>query len=174
MPTFLLTWNPKKWNWKSLEKDIETVRAKGKKRDTWSVGITKRITEGDRVFLMKLGEPPRGMIASGWVQSETFSDKHWDIEARKQGKDALYVSVVFDTILEPNHVLRLDHLKYSIPRKMHWTPQSSGILIPTIVADELEKVWAEFTNQPVTSTFINIPEEIEGKTFREGLRGQLL
>ena len=46
------------------KKDIETVKKKGSIRDTWSVGITKKINQGDRVFRMKLGEIPRGIIAS--------------------------------------------------------------------------------------------------------------
>jgi 5-methylcytosine-specific restriction protein A len=57
---------------------------------------------------------------------------------------------------------------------MHWTSQSSGVTIPTAVASELERVWGEFTNQPVISTFTNLPEEIEGGTFREGTVKQIV
>ena len=68
MNTYLFAWNPKKWNWDTLLKDIDTVQKKGYVTRVWS-SSNGNIRPGDRAFLVKLGVEPRGIIASGYVSS---------------------------------------------------------------------------------------------------------
>jgi hypothetical protein len=89
MKTYLLTWNSAKGKWTlGLEDSIDRVKEQRYCNEPWSCGNTKKIKRGDRVFLIKLGQNPRGIMASGWVERETYKDTHWDEEMREKGKIA--------------------------------------------------------------------------------------
>jgi len=77
MATYLLTWNPKRWQWENLEECVRAIEKRGYYKDSWSCGVTKKIRPGDRVFLIKLGAEPRGIVASGRAVSKVYKDKHW-------------------------------------------------------------------------------------------------
>ncbi len=72
---YLFTWNPTRWDWNYLQ-SIAEVKENGYCTGRWSCGVTKKIKTGDRAFLIKLGEEPRGIVASGWVTSDIYEDKH--------------------------------------------------------------------------------------------------
>ena len=172
MPTFLLTWNPQKWPWTYINKSINEIRMHGFCLEPWSVGVTKKIQSGDRVFLMKLGSAPRGISASGWVASQVYKDQHWS----DRSKTALYVDVHFDTILDPEHdeLFPLAVLRHGVYAGINWTPQASGRLLPVDTAAQLEKDWAKFLNHPAPVRQIVYADEVEEtKTFFEGATKQV-
>ncbi len=70
MTTYLLSWNPKVWEWARIQDDISEIAEYGFSEMQWSTGVTKKIKAGDRVFVMKLGSEPRGIVASGWATSD--------------------------------------------------------------------------------------------------------
>jgi 5-methylcytosine-specific restriction enzyme A len=51
MSAFLLTWNPNRWNWTSIDESINELSETGKFVGRWSCGNTKRIQVGDRIFI---------------------------------------------------------------------------------------------------------------------------
>jgi len=172
MPTYLLTWNPKKWGWEHLHKSITQIHRKGFCAETWSVGVTKSISIGDRIFLIKLGKKPRGIVASGWVTSETFEDTHWGDKTRI----ALYVNVHFDTItdVKQDEMLSIDKLQIGIYGKVNWSPQASGMSIPDDIAPQLEKEWANFLNRETPAPQPVYPDEIDSTVyFHEGTPKQV-
>jgi 5-methylcytosine-specific restriction enzyme A len=172
MPTYLLTWNPERWQWTYIQDSIAQISQQGFCNERWSLGVTKRINTGDRVFLMKLGEVPRGIVASGWVASNTFQDVHWSNET----KLALYADIHFDTILAPDReaIFPIELLQYGIYRNVSWTPQKSGNSIPDDVAEQLEKDWAKFLDRSVPVRQIAYADEInETKTFDESITKQV-
>lgn len=170
MATYLLTWNPSKWNWKDLSKDCDLVKKGRSKNDTWSCGNTKKINKGDRFFLLKQGKDlPTGIIGSGYITRVPFPDRHWD--GRKA--DALYVGIKFETLLNPDtdEILERDFLiRDEIFSKINWNTQSSGIEIVSAIAADLEEVWQNFLNESV----FYLPEEIEEPSlFYEGATKQI-
>ncbi len=157
MNTFLFTWNPKKWNWTTLDADVDCCKAKKYLDDGWSCGVTKKIIPGDRAFLIKLGsEPPTGIIASGTVLKAPFEDKHYTDSTKK----ALYVRIRYDVLLHPQNekILSKSDLQKKIP-KVHWTPQASGMTIPPDEAALLETLWSAHLMQIGLSPLL-LPEEI--------------
>jgi len=142
MNTFLFAWNPKKWPWDDLAKDVRTCTKYGKLGESWSCSGYKLIQPGDRAFLVRVGLEPKGIMGSGFVTSEPYIDKHW----RKEDKMAHRVKIDFDTLLDPDNepILALDQLKFKTRVKQVWTPQSSGILIKKEVEGELEALWDRF------------------------------
>jgi hypothetical protein len=74
------------------------VREEGSALQRWSCGNTRKIGVGDRVFLLRQGVEPRGIVASGVVIEPPYEDLHWDPNA---SEPALYVDVEFDALLNP-------------------------------------------------------------------------
>lgn len=166
--TYLLTWNPARWNWDDLDECVAKVERTGSHREPWSCGVTKAMRRGERVFLMKLGQEPRGIVASGWVRSRVHKEPHWDSKAPR-GKTALYVDIEWDKILDPDkNIFHLAQLQGGVYSKMHWSPQASGVTIPDDVAEQLEKDWAEFLKRPPVDEEVRFPQEVAPGTFPEG------
>jgi len=177
MATYLLTWNPKNYPWYDLHDCISRIKRNKACRYSWSCGSNKRIRKGDRLFLIRLGKEPRGIMASGWATSGVYPDIHWDEAKAIEGKRALYIKVRFDAILNPEkHIFPLSRLREGIYRRMHWTPQSSGVTISDEVAEQLEKDWSRFLSAIGLETkAISFPEEAEvGETFIEGAKKRIV
>lgn len=169
MKTYLLTWNPKKWAWANLEDNIEQIKQFGSSEFSWTTGVTKKIKKGDRVFVIALGKAVRkGIIASGWATSNVKVGK-------KDGKKNVYIDGYFDTIRKANKVFPIENLlKNEKYKSVHWMPQASGINIPDEVAEELEKDWAKFLNQPVLLHEIKYADDIDtSKKYYEGVLKQV-
>ncbi len=143
MNTNLLTWNPAKWPWADLDACIQTIRRTGIYSDRWSCGHSRKIVEGDRVFLIRQGKEPRGIIGSGWVASPVFDDRHWDEAKQAAGQRAWYILVDFDVSLDADQepILPRAQLNAGVFGSMHWDTQTSGIVIPDKVAQRLEVEW---------------------------------
>jgi len=145
MRTFLITWNPERWPWKTLDDDVARV-AEGKVVDgRWSTGNRKDISRGDRLFLLRQGVEPRGIMASGWATSEVFTDEHYDDARAAKGDLAPYVSFHFERLLdldvsEPLSTARL--ITAGPLADVHWSTPSSGIQVPPDAAALLEELWA--------------------------------
>jgi hypothetical protein len=147
-PTYLLTWNPDKaYKWEDLQDCIDDVREHGFYATAWSCGRNRKITAGDRVFMMRQGygsRGRRGVFASGWATSDVYEQEHWDETEARKGKLALYVPIRLDVLLDSDSepilsrsVLREDPLAGG-----PWDARSGGVAIPDEIAAELEKEWA--------------------------------
>lgn len=147
MNTYLFVWNPELWNWVELDKKIEELNVSGKTTERWSCRSHKKIRRGDRAFLLKLGTYPKGIIGSGEVVSEPFLARHWSGENKLVPR----VLIEFDTLLNPQNdsFLTLDILKEGLLANYNWTPQASGVSIPSNLANELEAVWFDFTENEI-------------------------
>jgi 5-methylcytosine-specific restriction protein A len=146
MSTYLLTWNPAKWPWDDLDDCIQDIQKNGIHSDRWSCGRSRKIVEGDRVFLIRQGKEPRGIVGSGWVASPVFDDQHWDDAKRAAGQRAWNILVDFDVLLDADRepVLPRAQLNVGVLGSMHWDTQTSGIVIPDKVAKKLEVEWKKF------------------------------
>ncbi len=127
MPTFLLTWNPAIWD--------------GVITDPfdWSCGNTKRIKAGNRLFLIRQGAEPGGIVASGRSLTDVFED---DTGVRR-------VRMSVDTLLDAENEEiftreRLVGINAGLDKPMNWGVQISGTQIPDVAAERLEVAWREF------------------------------
>lgn len=164
MTTYLLTWNPTKWTWpeKDFDASLAAIWRKGFAPDQWSCGNTKRIREGDRVFLLRQGPKDRGLVASGWVTEEPFPGDHWE-DSGSFSREALYVRVEWDWLSRMPVIprARLDDPPFV---GANWNTQSSGITIDGEIAAALEREWSA----SIGSYFQLSSEEIADDTFWEG------
>jgi 5-methylcytosine-specific restriction enzyme A len=171
MATYLLIWNPNRWDWIDLEDNMQTIRREGVLEDRWSFGTRRNAEVGSRVFLLRVGVPPKGIFASGWTTSEPKPDEHWDED--KTPSQAFYAGINFDVLLNPleDEILSLEILRSEVSSTQIWTPQSSGIQV--LEAEKLEIVWSRLLlqNGIVQPHQANEIEEIEAASktiFIEG------
>jgi 5-methylcytosine-specific restriction enzyme A len=173
MRTFLFAWNPKKWNWTTLEQSIDQIEQTGRASEKWSVVSHKKIQPGDRAFLMRLGKEPKGIMGAGFVASPVFPSSHWDGSDRMVNR----VMIDFEVILNPENdpLLNLDLLKQGSLATVNWTPQASGIEITTEVTDELEAIWFDFlSTQEVRYNPFKETDKEEQRVYTEGTPNQVL
>lgn len=128
MSAYLLVWNPKVWRWSRLRQNLKKFAREGSLSFSWSCGNRRTLPVGSRVFLIRLGEEPKGIVGSGWTVSEPFSDQ------------GLNVKFVFDTLHE-KPLLSLGELQKM--SRFHWSSQASGIEIPDETTSKLEKAWSK-------------------------------
>jgi 5-methylcytosine-specific restriction enzyme A len=146
MSTYLLTWSPKKWRWKDLSKRISEIKKKGYCVTDWSCGNNKSIVKGDRVFLLRQGEEPRGIVGAGWVESDSYEEVHWRNEKARTGRTTMYVRVRWEILLNPEteSILPREWLNDAVLSRVNWNTQISGITIWPEVTESLEEIWADF------------------------------
>ena len=132
VPTYLLTWNPD--NFKlggdkgvSLGDEI-----------SWSCH-SKKPQPGDYVYLIRLGQEPRGIVAKGVVTEGSHEAPDW----RDASKVRNYIRfrVVEHRPDCASGLLPMLLLKKALGQQQ-WSAQSSGIEIAPAVLPELERLWA--------------------------------
>lgn len=138
---WLLSWNPSRWTWDSLAAD-RAATINGEKADNrWRCGSTKP-HEGDRVFLMRTGTAPKGIVAVGKVTRAPYEAAHWDATRAEAGETTRFIDVAFDAVRDAaaDAIVMLEDLERQEPGQ-EWNPQSSGIEIKSKPARTLERLW---------------------------------
>jgi 5-methylcytosine-specific restriction protein B len=64
--TWLLSWNPERWHWESLAAARQSTATGNLVTDRWSCA-SGQVKEGDQVYLVRVGTPPKGIVAHGTV-----------------------------------------------------------------------------------------------------------
>jgi hypothetical protein len=84
----------------SYKDAYEKVAAGNFHVEKWRSG-SRKPSFGDRAFILKAGEEPRGIIASGIVISDqVYEEPHFDPEKAKDGKKVLRADIELDRILD--------------------------------------------------------------------------
>ncbi|HEV2801732.1 MAG TPA: hypothetical protein VGW12_14755 [Pyrinomonadaceae bacterium] len=149
MGTYLLTWSPKKWRWTDLAQQIDEIKEKGFCLTDWSCGNNRSIAEGDRLFLLRQGEEPRGIVGDGYAISEPYEAIHWREEKAKVGRTTMYLKVRWQNLLNPEteSILPREWLNEGSLSKVNWNTQISGITIHSEAAQVLEERWESFLQE---------------------------
>jgi hypothetical protein len=146
---YLLAWNPGKWPWTHLGQAIKRLRSGETVEETWNVA-NRSIEPGDRVFLMRSGREPKGIIASGYAISTPFQAQH---HSGEPGKTQMSVKVQWDSLKDPESekILAASELARAIP-SVHWFSRASGIKIPGASRAKLEELWKEYSSKVPAET----------------------
>jgi len=143
-PTYLFTWNPANWEWtqETIAGLVSKLGAGEAVARTWSTGRSTQPAIGDRFYLIRLGDGPRGIFASGKVTSRVEEGPHWDRDRAAAGDTYRYVKVRFDEMLNPwtDQFLLQSVLVEKCP-DVDWSPQASGTRIPAEVLFPVEEAW---------------------------------
>lgn len=143
---YLLTWSPKKWRWTDLATRIAEIKQSGFCLTDWSCGNNKSIAKGDRLFLLRQGEEPRGIVGAGWAESVPYEEIHWREEKARVGRTTMYLQVRWETLLNPESesIFPREWLNEGWLSKVNWNTQISGISIRDEAASVLEERWEAF------------------------------
>jgi hypothetical protein len=168
MKTFLFTWNPKNWPWTNLEQSIEQINTTGRVTEKWSIISHKQVQPGDRAFLMRLGVKPKGIMAAGFVTSNSFLSEHFSGNGKLVHKVWIDFEVIRNPEVEP--LLGLDLLNSGNLSKVNWTPEPSGTKIGPEFAAELEALWGDFLT-PKNDSLERVNKTISMKSDKRLLKG---
>ncbi len=138
---WLLSWNPSRWTWDTLAADRATTTSGEKADSRWRCSSSKP-REGDRVFLIRTGNPPKGVVAVGKITRAPYEAEHWEQARADAGETTRFVDVAFDSVRDAttDKIVPLEELQSREPGQ-EWNPQSSGIEIKAKAARILERLW---------------------------------
>ena len=143
MHSYLLTWNPKRWNWKTYTQDCASVARGGSTSDgRWSCGNSRSIEPGSEFFLIRLGLSPKGIIGRGEILTPPMEGPHWDLGRRGNGQTCWFVGIRF-VALSTVPVITWDDLQAPELSGFHWASQSSGIEIRSPYSQRLNGFWEQ-------------------------------
>lgn len=133
MRSFLMTWNPARWHWDDLERQLQELQTQGSFEGRWSCGNRRDLPVGSRAFLIKLGEEPRGIMGAGMTLTVPEEGPHYDPALADEGKRAFYIRIRWFSMhrLPQIPFERLTHQPFS---DVHWAAQAAGVEIPAGVA----------------------------------------
>src|SRR5688572_22169680 len=151
--TYLFTWKPERTPFSRLDHVAAEIIKTGGAENLWSCGTVKTIPVGSRVFLIRQGAEPRGIVGSGFTVGEVLQTPHWDKDRAASGEIANMVPVRFDA-LSRSPLIRRNELNEDPYGNVHWDTQMSGISIPPQTADALERLWAERRHDGGTSAAV--------------------
>lgn len=152
---YMLLWNPKQYEWPDQDRlaILDATLHGHCEVERWSIfANSTKVKNGDRIFMRKTGNHPRGVIASGRVAGTPFKDGHWGDEAKKP---ATYIEVIWDAMVEPNDVFDLLGVAERYPSAT-WTAPGGGARIPAEARGTLEQEWADHVETTV-GTYTSSP-----------------
>ena len=148
---WLLSWNPAKWDWKSLKEDRDATARKQPVVHNWRCASSKP-KEGDQAYLMRTGTSPKGVVAFGTVVKAPYEAPHYDPERAQAGDVSSFVDVEFSEIRDAlsDAIVPLETLEQR-DSEQTWNPQSSGIQILPSAAKLLAGLWRALPPVPADS-----------------------
>ena len=160
MAAYLLTWNPKNWTWADLPEIAEKLSQGLPVHDRWSCGNNRSIEVGSRVFLLRQGVEPKGIVASGWTTRAPFPEPHWDPDRAAAGDLAYYIEFAADAIVNPAIASPLDVRTFdSGPlAEVYWDTPASGNSLPDAAAYALSSAWSTHLGTPSFGLGLGDPE----------------
>ena len=140
--TYLLTWNPGKWDFEGGYNTFFQREINGENPVREWRAANSSIKRGDTLFLMRLGKEPRGIILKGIAMGSGHPSKHYEVERAKAGEIINRVDVQFVSAGDYSKGEYIDWrvLQSRFP-KQNWTPQASGIAIRDEYCVELNELW---------------------------------
>lgn len=137
MSVFLLTWNPKQFSTGGDGSATGLLNYREGDEVRWSCRSTHPQI-GDAVYLIRLGNEPRGIIAKGVVTQAPFSAPDWkDVNQARS-----YITFQLQDLRQSCQagLLPLLLLKAALPGQT-WSSQVSGIAIQPDVSAALADLW---------------------------------
>lgn len=156
---WLITWNKNNWYWENFAGKCEATKAGKTFVESWACSNSNPQI-GDEIFLIKLGEQPRGIIGHGTVERTIYEKAHYDATKAEAGKKEKAIDVKFDRLInyEIEKYISQDELNAKCSAQ-HWSPQNSGIEIKQEVLPNLRALWEAVTKTENKDDYWPSPEE---------------
>ena len=109
----------------------------------WSVYEWEKAHEGDRFYLVRVGEGKTGIVMSGVFTSEPYVGDDWN--KSRGNKQIHYMDMQPNFIINPETmpIITTEQLQKAIP-DFEWRRGHSGTLLTEDQAQRLEKLFADY------------------------------
>ena len=140
--TFILMWNPA-YSSVTMDYHLYCIENFDEEPFDWSVYEWEKAHEGDRFYLVRVGEGKTGIVMSGVFTSEPYVGDDWN--KSRGSKQIHYMDMQPNFIINPETmpIITTEQLQKAIPdferRRGH-----SGTLLTEDQAQRLEKLFAEY------------------------------
>lgn len=163
---WLLTWNPSKWSDGGVGNTEYSLGLKAGQEVDWRCS-SKQPKLGDRVFLVRTGINPKGIVAKGSVLRESFIKAAADDPSKEYNN----ITVAFDELRETCEEGALSSvlLKAAMPEQV-WSPQSSGISIKSSLHQKCLSLWESGRGKHSLQQFVEWTETSEEHSRDEWLK----
>jgi hypothetical protein len=101
VPSFVLVWNPTVWRFAELPTLREALSAQKPATIDWAAGVARNARINSRIFLLRRGTAPEGIIGAGWVVQDAHTGPHYDPKRASRGVEAVFVTVEWEALLDP-------------------------------------------------------------------------
>jgi hypothetical protein len=103
---YLFIWNSKPENFDDYDECLEEIKINGECEISW-LCMRKQLKPGDRIFFIKIGVAPKGMIGSGIIKEIPESIRN------EKGNKQFLVKITLNKLLDyrENEILKLDRLE---------------------------------------------------------------
>jgi 5-methylcytosine-specific restriction protein B len=151
MSSYLLSWNPKNFsNGGEGSTQGQLVYKVGEKIE-WSCH-SKQVKQGDIVYLIKLGDGARGIIAKGAVTKSSYMGECWKDESKQRS----YIEFELQGLRNAceQGLVPFVLLQNACPEQQ-WSIQSSGIQIREQYQSAVDEFWQQGSGKHSLSLFLD-------------------
>ena len=140
--TFILRWNPAISSI-TIHNHIDSIAHIDDWEFNWSVYEWEKAHEGDRFYMMRVGDGNTGIVMSGIFISEPYTERDWN-RVRKT-KEIHYMDMQPNYIVNPETmpIITTAQLQEAIP-DFEWSKGHSGALLTDDQAERLEYLFEEY------------------------------
>ena len=140
--TFILMWNPAISS-TTIHNHIDSIAHIDNWRFDWSVHEWEKAHEGDRFFMVRVGEGKTGIVMSGVFTSEPYTDRDWN--RLRQSRQIYYMDMHPNFIVNPETmpIITTAQLQEAIP-DFEWSKGHSGTLLTDVQAERLEQLFKDY------------------------------
>lgn len=140
--TFILMWNPAISS-VTMEYHLYCIRNFDTEPFDWSVYEWEKAHEGDRFFLVRVGEGRTGIVMSGIFTSAPYVSGDWN---RPRGSRQIhYMDMQPNFIVNPENmpIITTAQLQEAVP-DFDWSKGHSGKLLTAAQAEKLEQLFSKY------------------------------
>jgi hypothetical protein len=159
---YLFTWKPGHWPYSELKRLVATFQAGRSAVEPWRCQAHRKIRIGDKAYLVKLGEAPRGIFGVGTISGMPYKN-----HKASEGENLWLVPITFDLLVDPTKSLLMPEsnlMKLDAPRH-RWHPQGSGITLEADAARDIDRFVTrkKYPNEPaqkISQTASAVEEDV--------------
>lgn len=143
MATYLVSWDPTKWDWRSITDQAESVQRGAPVVRQWACGTSRRIFNGDIVYFIRQGREPKGIFARSEVVRGSYETMNVDVQDALRNRPTLLIDVKFTELLNATQHVGVPRQKLNAGplKKFIWDISEQGVKVPDDVAVALEAAW---------------------------------
>lgn len=160
--TFLLRWNPtlSTYTMERLDSDMVDWAENYWPDDfNWSIHEWQQAKEGDRFFMVRVGEGATGVFAAGRFTSDPYVGEDWS----GKGREVYYMQMEFEAVFHPERaeIITTAELEAELPH-IDWQEGHSGQLLDSESAERLELMWRDFVGR---NKSLYLPRAVKNESY---------